>query len=246
MVVLTAEDFKVEIKPEKIPKHIAVILDGNRRFARKLMMQPWKGHEWGAKKVEELLNWCYEAGIKEVTLFAFSLQNFNRPKEEFNYLMNLFRKAYNNFVNDKRIEEYGIRVKFIGRINLLPEDLQLIVKEVEERTKNNNNYFVNIAMAYGGREEIVDAVKKLALKIKNQDLDPSMIDENIFSDYLALKSNPDMVIRTGGEKRTSNFLIWQTNYSEWFFLEKSWPEFTKKDFLKCLKEYSERERRFGR
>ncbi len=242
----TVVDVKPDVVRGMVPRHIAVILDGNRRFARKLMLQPWKGHEWGANKVEELLNWASEAGVKELTLYAFSLQNFNRPKKEFDYLMKLFRDSYTRFLSDNRIDKFGIRVRFIGRISLLPADLQEVVKDVEERTKHNDNFFINIAMAYGGREEIVDAVKALALKVKNDEIDPDSIDESVFSDYLALQSEPDMVIRTGGDHRTSNFLIWQCNYSEWFFVDKSWPEFEKEDFLRCLDEFSKRERRFGR
>lgn len=233
-------------KLSRVPKHVAIILDGNRRFARKLMMKPWMGHEWGAKKVEALLNWCHDFKIKELTLYAFSVDNFNRPKGEFNYLMNLFRKEFGKFKNDPRIEERKIRVNFIGRIYMFPRDIQDKMHFLMEKTKENNGFILNFAMAYGGRQEVIDAIRKLSLQIKEGKVNVEKINEETFSKNLYMKDEPELVIRTGGEKRTSNFLIWQANYSEWIFLEKHWPEFEKEDFILCLQEYSRRERRFGK
>jgi tritrans,polycis-undecaprenyl-diphosphate synthase [geranylgeranyl-diphosphate specific] len=229
-----------------VPKHIGIILDGNRRFAKRLMAKPWKGHEWGAKKVEKLLEWCKDFNIKELTLYAFSLQNFNRPKKEFDYLMDIFRKEFNNLKQDKRLHENKIKIRFIGRINLFPKDIQKIMKEIMELTKNYNNYTINFAMAYGGREEVIDAVKKIAEQVKENKININKINEEVFDKNLYLDSEPDLIIRTGGEKRTSNFLIWQSSYSEWFFLEKMWPEFEKEDLGQVIKEFNKRERRFGR
>jgi len=231
----------------KVPNHIAIILDGNRRFAKRLMLKPWKGHEWGAKKVEKIFDWCKEFNIKELTLYCLSLENFNRPKEEFDYLMDLFRKEYSNLLKkDSKIHKNQIRINFIGRLNLLPEDIQKIIKQIQEKTKNYSNFRVNFAMAYGGKQEVVDATIKIAQAIKSNTLDIDKINEETFTNNLLLKNSPELIIRTGGEKRTSNFLIWQGAYSEWIFLEKLWPEFEKEDFIACIQEYNSRERRFGK
>ena len=209
-------------------------------------MKPWMGHEWGAKKVEALFDWCNEIGIKELTLYAFSVDNFNRPKMEFSYLMDLFKKEFNNFKNEERIKKYDVRVNFIGRIYMFPKDLQKIMHSITEKTKNNKGFIINFAMAYGGRQEVIDAVKKLVTRIKKGKLDIDQINESTFSKNLYTSDEPDLIIRTGGGRRTSNFLIWQANYSEWVFLDKLWPEFEKQDLIECLKDYSKRERRFGR
>ncbi len=228
-----------------VPKHIAIILDGNRRFSKRLMLKPWKGHEWGAKKVEELLDWIHDFKIKELTLYAFSIDNFNRPKKEFDYLMNIFKNQYIKTIKDPRIKKYGMRINFIGRLYMFPKDVQESMYNLMESTKNNKMFILNIAMAYGGREEVIDAIKSISEKIKTGKFDINDINEKSFSKELYLDADPELIIRTGGEKRTSNFLIWQSNYSEWIFLEKMWPEFEKKDFIECLNEYSKRKRRFG-
>jgi tritrans,polycis-undecaprenyl-diphosphate synthase [geranylgeranyl-diphosphate specific] len=237
---------KSSLKPSKVPKHVAIVLDGNRRFSRRLMIKPWMGHEWGANKVEKLLDWCKELKIKELTLYAFSAENFNRPKEEFDFLMQLFKKEASKLLKDPRVKKDRIKINFIGRISLFPTDLQKLMKEIMNYTKDNKGYTVNFAMAYGGRQEVIDAVKKMAVQIKKGDIDIDQINEETFSKNLYMEDEPDLIIRTGGEKRTSNFLIWQANYSEWIFLEKLWPEFEKEDFKLCIEEYSRRKRRFGR
>ena len=229
----------------KVPRHIGIILDGNRRFAKRLMLKPWKGHEWGRKKVEALLDWCQELQIKELTLYAFSLENFNRPKEEFNFLMNLFHDALEALQKDERIKKYGIHVRFIGRIHLFPPKVQDLMHTIMEQTKNNKNFFLNMAMAYGGRGEVIDAVRKIAHEVKEGTLNVEEINDAVFQDNLYMKSEPDLIIRTGGERRTSNFLPWQAAYSEWIFLEKTWPEFEKQDLVYAIQEFSDRERRFG-
>lgn len=231
----------------KVPRHVGLILDGNRRFAKRLMLKPWMGHEWGAKKVGKLFDWCKELGVKELTLYAFSVQNFNRPKEEFDYLMNLFKKEFDNLINDSsKVHENKIRINFIGRIWMFPQEIQERMNKLMEMTKNYDNYIVNFAMAYGGREEVIDAIKKLGEDIKIGKVNVEQINEAVFAKNLYMDSSPELVVRTGGEKRTSNFLIWQSNYSEWIFLEKLWPEFEKEDFIACIEEYNNRERRFGK
>ncbi|MBW2967899.1 di-trans,poly-cis-decaprenylcistransferase [Candidatus Woesearchaeota archaeon] len=228
-----------------MPKHIGIILDGNRRFARRLMLQPWKGHEWGAKKVGKLLEWCNEIGVKELTLYSFSMQNFKRPKEEFDYLMRIFREFINDKEYRKRIHDNRIRIRFLGRIHLFPDDIHRMMLDLEEETKDYAGHQVNFAMAYGGREEIVDAVKSIGRKLEAGDITSEEISEELVAANLYSDHCPDFIIRTGGDHRTSNFLCWQSNYSEWFFLEKRWPEFEKEDLLACIEQYVSRERRFG-
>ncbi|MBS3134935.1 di-trans,poly-cis-decaprenylcistransferase [Candidatus Woesearchaeota archaeon] len=234
------------METEKVPKHIGIVLDGNRRFSKKLMMKPWMGHEWGAKKIEKLIEWCVEYKIKELTLYTLSVQNFfSRPKNELNYLLNLFKEECLKLKNDERISRHKIKINFIGRLNLFNDELHGLMKEIMEGTKSNNNLTINFAMAYGGQEEVMDAVKKIAQQVKEGKLDVDKINEEVFENNLYLKNSPELIIRTGGEKRTSNFLNYQAAYSEWIFLEKLWPEFDKEDFVECLCEYSNRSRRFG-
>lgn len=229
-----------------VPGHIAIVLDGNRRFAKRLMKEPWKGHELGAKKLEKLFDWCSEIGVKELTVYAFSIQNFNRPKREFNYLMKIFNEEFGRLLLDEKVHERKVKIRIIGRIEKFPKDLYEKMKKVMDMTKDYDNYIINFAMAYGGREEIVDATKKVAEKIKSGELNVSEINEESFSDALYMKDCPDLIIRTGGDKRTSNFLPWQSTYAEWFFLEKMWPEFEKEDLVNVIAEFNDRERRFGR
>lgn len=229
----------------KIPKHVAIILDGNRRFAKKLGFRVERGHELGSKKAEELLEWCREIGIKELTLYCLSLENFNRMKREFAFLMSLFKKQFEKLGKDERIHKNKVKIKFIGRLKLLPQNLQKLMNEIMDSTKRYNNYRLNFAIAYSGRAEIIDAINNIIEKIKKKEK-IKKINENLFSKELYLSSEPDLLIRTAGEKRISNFLLWQSSYSELVFSEKLWPEFSKKDFLECIEEYSRRERRFGR
>ena len=231
---------------ESIPGHIAIILDGNRRFAKRLMKEPWKGHELGAKKLENLFDWCSEIGVKELTVYAFSVQNFNRPKMEFDYLMKIFNEEFNRLLHDEKLHKRKVKIRIIGRIKKFPKDLYEKMKKVMDMTNDYNDYTINFAMAYGGREEIVDATKKIAEKIKSGELSVSDSNKGIFSDSLYMKDYPDLIIRTGGDRRTSNFLPWQSTYSEWFFLEKMWPEFEKEDLVNVIAEFNDRERRFGR
>jgi len=229
-----------------VPRHIAIILDGNRRFAKRLMLEPWKGHDFGRKKVEELLEWSKDLGVKELTFYAFSMQNFNRPKQEFDYLMGIIRNAFVDFLSDARIDEYRIHIRVIGRYKLFPKDVVEALEKAMERTKDYDQYYLNFALAYGGREELTDTMKKIAQKVADGELKPGDVNEDIIKENLYMSSEPDLIIRTGGEKRTSNFLMWQSSYSEWFFIEKTWPEFTKEDLINIISEYEQRDRRFGK
>ncbi len=224
------------------PKHIAIILDGNRRYAKKKHIAAMRGHEVGGKILEKLLDWASSLGIKELTLYIFSMENFNRSKAEFNYLMSLFKKQFLKLENDPRIEKEKIHVNFIGRLELFPVEIQNMAKRMMKKTRKNNGLIINFAMGYSGRTELVDAVKK----ILSQNIKPKNVNEEVLRKHLYLSSYPDMIIRTGGERRVSNFLIFQGAYSEWFFLDKMWPEFTKNDLKRCIDEFSNRERRFGR
>ncbi len=228
------------------PTHVAIILDGNRRFAKRLMLEPWKGHEHGRKKVEQFLNFAKDLKIKEMTFYALSIENIKkRSKNELNYLYNVFRETFRD-LDKKKIHKHKIRIRFIGNLDLLPEDLKNQCKKLEEDTEKNNEFIVNFVIAYGGRQEIINVVKKiLKNKIKNNNFNENEI-EGLIEENLYLKSEPDLIIRTGGEKRTSNFLPWQAVYSEWFFIDKMWPEFEKEDLVDCIKEYKIRKRNFGK
>jgi len=224
---------------EKKVKHVAIILDGNRRFAKRLLLEPWRGHELGAEKIENLFDWCIELGIKEVTLYCFSLENFDRPEKEKNFLMNLFKKEFRKYLGSEKIRGNGIRIKFIGERERFDKELQELMKKIEEETAGNESFIFNFCMAYGGRQEIINACRKLFEK--NLEISEENLRKNLW-----LEDEPDLIIRTGGETRTSNFLMFQSAYSEWIFLDKTWPEFDKKDLIEAINEFHNRERRFGK
>ncbi len=227
------------------PRHIAIIVDGNRRFAKKILNHPFKGHDEGAKKIDLLIDWAKELGIKELTLYVFSMQNFSRPKEEVDYLFDLFEKKFNELLKSGKLNEKGIRINFVGRLFMFPKGVQDGAKKLMEKTKNNKDLIVNFALGYGGREEIVDAAKKIAERVKKGEIKVEDIDENLFEKYLYNSSQPDLIIRTSGESRLSNFLNFQGAYSELFFVKKFWPEFEKADLVEVIKQFRERNRRFG-
>ena len=234
---------------ENVPRHIGIILDGNRRFAKRLMLKPWKGHEWGAKKFRTFVGWCNELGVEEITAYVFSIQNFNRPKEEFDYLMGVFKKEFEHLLSQEeqaKLKKNDTRISFIGRLWMLPEEIKQLQKQLMETTKNHKTRNLNFAMAYGGREEIIDAIKQISTEIQQGKIQPDEITEETITKHLWLESQPDLIIRTGGEQRTSNFLPWQGTYSELMFIEKYWPEIEKEDLLACVQNYAERERRFGK
>lgn len=221
-------------------------MDGNRRFAKTLNLNPWKGHEYGEKKVFSLLEWCKELEIKEVTIYAFSQQNKNRPEKELKYLMDLFEKTTNKILKDKEVIKSGTKITILGDKTIFSKELQEKLKELEQKTKQNKKYYLNIALGYGGREEIISATKKIAKLVQDKKLEINEINEKEFEKHLYSKNEPDIIIRTGGDCRTSNFLPWQSTYSEWFFIKKKWPEFTRKDLEQCINDYKKRERRFGK
>lgn len=225
------------------PKHVGIIMDGNRRFSKRLMKKPWMGHEWGAKKLEKVMEWLHEYGVKEATFYCLSLENFNRPKEEFDYLMKVFDKSFKKLIKEEaKLKKDQVKIRFIGRLNLLPSTIQEQIKILENMTKDHKKYTVNFAVAYSGRAEILDAVKRIAKK----GLKPDQITESNFEKELYTDSEPDLIIRTSGEHRTSGFMLWQGSYAELYFSSKLWPEFEKTDLKKAIDDYVNRDRRFGK
>ncbi|MCS7119624.1 MAG: polyprenyl diphosphate synthase [Nitrososphaerota archaeon] len=239
-----------QIKDAQMPEHIAIILDGNRRWAVNHSLNPSIGHHYGADKTEDLLRWCLELGVKTVTLYAFSTENFSRPKDEVEELMRIFKERLEQTLRNEDIHRHRVKVKAIGRLNMLPPQIQELVRKVEEMTKDYNEHFLNIAMAYGGRAEIVDAAKKIAMEAKENRLTVDEINENLFEKYLYTahlpKQDPDLIIRTSGEERLSGFLLYQSAYSELCFLDVYWPEFRKIDLLRAIRTFQKRKRRFGK
>lgn len=238
------------IKKEEIPKHIAIILDGNRRWANSKSTERVLGHIAGADTAEQLLEWCHEIGIRTITLYILSTENLNRTPEELKELFQLFAERLSKLLHDERIDRFKIRVTAIGRLELLSPEIRELLTEIEKKTANYSDHFLNIAMAYGGRMEIVDSVKKIATLVKEGKLDPENIDQEIVAKslYTAHLPNPDpdLVIRTSGEERLSGFLLWQSAYSELVFEDEYWPDFRKIDLMRAVRTYQRRTRRFGR
>jgi len=238
-----------QVKNGVKPEHIAIILDGNRRWASEKNLDPWFGHEKGAEKVEQLLDWCLKLDVKSITLYSFSTENFQRPRHEVEKIMHIAEKEFRKILTDERIHKNNVRVKVIGRTSLLPKNLQQLISNVEKATQNYDKHFLNIAFAYGGRAEIADAAKKIAEKVKEGKIDPEKIDEQLFEQYLYTshmpKQDPDLIIRTSGEERLSGFLLWQSAYSELCFLDVYWPGFRLIDLLRAVRTFQKRKRRFG-
>ncbi len=243
-------DFNFLKKAGGIPKSVGIIMDGNRRFAKELMKRPWKGHEFGTKKAREVLEWSCELGIKYMTVYSLSVENLrSRPKIELNKIMECFDREMDCILSgDHPVHETKTRVKFIGRTGLLPKKLWEKMKKVEKMTGNYGKHFLNIAVAYGGQQEIVDACKDISLKVAKGLLKLGQINESVFRESLYTNGMryPDLIIRTGGDRRISNFLPWQAAYSELAFTDEKWPEFSREKFMKIIRDYQKRERRFGK
>ncbi|MCP4753590.1 MAG: di-trans,poly-cis-decaprenylcistransferase [Proteobacteria bacterium] len=237
-----------QIKTGPKPQHIGVILDGNRRFAKEKGLDATEGHVFGADKVEELLRWCWRLNIKMITLFAFSTENFNRSQEEVDKLMSLLEKKLKEFQEEPLIEKNRVRIKVIGRREHLSQKLNDEITKVEKLTEDYDNFQLNIAISYGGRAEIVDAVKKIVGKYEKKELAIDDITEEVIGQHLYTEGmpDPDLIIRTSGEERLSGFLLWQSAYSELYFTEIFWPAFRMIDFWRTIRIYQQRERRFGK
>ncbi|MEM4258513.1 MAG: polyprenyl diphosphate synthase [Candidatus Thermoplasmatota archaeon] len=236
-----------EIKKQPVPNHIAIIMDGNRRYARDLELSPEAGHLLGRDKIEEILDWCFELDIKVVTVFAFSTENFKRSKKEVQTLMNLCRHELQRALHDERIHKNKVKIQVLGHLESLPKDIQKAARTLMRQTKKYNKYIFNIALAYGGREEIVQAIKKIAQDVKKEKLKIEEITQKTVSSYLYTQGlpDPDLILRTSGEERISNFLLWQLAYSELYFSDVYWPAFQKRDFLNAIYTYQQRHRRYG-
>jgi len=233
---------------DKVPRHVAIIMDGNRRFASQMGMDPLTGHAVGRDKLEEIVNWCLDIGIRVLTVFAFSTENLKRSPREVEALMRLFVENFRKAGDDERAHKNKIRIRAIGQISMLPTDVQDAIRYAEERTKDYDQYFFNIAVAYGGREEILNAIRVIAGEAVKGDIRPEDIDEKVVSSHLYTSDlpDPDLILRTSGEERISNFLLWQLAYSELYFSDVYWPGLRKVDFLRAIRSYQSRKRRYGK
>lgn len=236
------------LRPENMPKHVAIIMDGNRRFSKiQGNLDAIDGHKKGIDTLERVLDWCVDLGIEIVTAYAFSTENFKRPPKEVEGLMQLFKENFEGIARNKKIHDNQVRVKAVGKLELLPEDVREAIRIAEKSTAHYNKRQVNIAIGYDGRMEIVDAIKKIVKevqegKIATDDIDEELVNSNL---YTAGLEDPNLIIRTSGEERLSGFLLWQSSYSELYFCDSLWPELRKVDFLRALRSYQERERRYG-
>ena len=228
-----------------MPKHIAIIMDGNRRWAKSKMLPVKLGHKQGAETLKKVVRHANKIGLEYITVYAFSTENWKRSEEEVSALMNLLESYLDDFAKEADTENIVIRV--LGDLTALSETLQENIKRTIERTKNNTGTIFNIALNYGGRNEIVNAVREISKEVQTGNLKIEDIDENIISEHLYTKKDPDpdLLIRTSGELRLSGFLPWQTVYSEFIFLEKLWPDFTQEDLDEAIKIFQKRNRKFG-
>ena len=236
------------LDPEKMPKHVAIIMDGNRRYSKlQGNIDVVKGHEIGVDTLERVLDWSIELGIEIITVYAFSTENFNRPKHEVEGLMNLFVKNFKRLVDHEKIHRNEVKVKVVGRTELIPESVREAIKEAEDATAKYDKRLFNIAIGYDGRLEIIDSFKKIIKEVQAgnitiDDVDEELVSKNLYTGGLA---DPNLIIRTSGEERLSGFLLWQSSYSELYFCETLWPELRKVDFIRAIRSYQARDRRFG-
>lgn len=227
------------------PEHIAIIMDGNRRWAKEHNLEIKEGHKKGAENLERLAKYCNNIGIKYLTVYAFSTENWKRSKEEVGALMILLQNYLNDFA--KRADTENIKIKVLGDISVLSKGMQNSINKAIKRTKENTGLTLNIAFNYGGRAEITYALKQISEEIKNNNIKIEDINEELISSYLYTKGqpDPDLLIRTSGELRTSNFLPWQIAYTEFYFDDKYWPDFSEEDLLRAIENYKVRNRKFG-
>lgn len=233
------------INKDLMPKHIAIIMDGNRRWAREKGLDPKLGHKAGAEALERIASYANEIGLKYLTVYAFSTENWKRTKEEVGALMILLRTYLDKFLNRESLR--NIRIRVLGDIEGLDEGLKNSINKIVDKSKNNTGLTLNIAFNYGGRDEIVKAVKKISDKVVKDEIKLEDINEQLISDnlYTQNEPDPDLIIRPGGELRISNFLLWQLAYSEFLFIDKYWPDFSRKDLLKAIEVFEKRNRKFG-
>lgn len=237
---------KEKLNFDNLPKHVAIIMDGNGRWAKSQNKERTFGHKNAIKAVREAISACNEVGIPYLTLYTFSTENWNRPTEEVDTLMNLLSSTL--LQEAEEIFSKGIRIRAIGDLEALPEDVRNQLYNIMELTKNNTKGNLTLALSYGSQKEILNAVKELCKKVKNGDIDENDINEHLFEQHLYTKEIPpvDLLIRTSGEVRVSNFLLWQIAYAEMQFIDVLWPDFTKETFFQCILDYQTKERRFGK
>jgi len=237
---------KEHINDSRLPKHIAIIMDGNGRWAKKQGMARTFGHENGAKAVRRVVEGCAELGVENLTLYAFSTENWNRPKLEVQTLMRLLISSLKKEI--KTLHDNNIKLCTIGNLNTLPSRVYKELVDVMEKTKLNTRMTLTIALSYGSREELISTIKEISIKVKNNIISPENIDESIINEHLYTRNLPDvdLLIRTSGEQRISNFLLWQIAYAELYFTNTLWPDFSKEDLYHAIIEYQKRERRFGK
>ena len=228
----------------KIPEHIGVIMDGNGRWAKKRLLPRNAGHIKGAEVFQTITRHCEKLGVKALTVYAFSTENWGRPQEEVDAIMNLLRKYLHDAFGFK---DENIKINFIGERSRLDDDIVKLMEEIEETSKNNTGLILNVAVNYGGRDEIASAARRIAKDVKDGRIDEKDIDENLFSSYTYTAGQPevDLILRPSGEERISNFLLWQCAYSEFIYMDTLWPDFTPKDLDRAIDEFSKRKRRFG-
>ncbi len=239
-----------EINQFPFPQHIGIILDGNRRWSKIKDMDKVLGHQMGADIAEDMLNWIYDLGIKITTVYVLSNENLGRDRNELENIYSLLEDKLISLYNDDRIHKKQIRIKSIGEFNKLPENLQKILKKLEERTEKYENMYLNIAVAYGGQQELIDAIRKIAISVKEdkiriEEIDEKVIEANLYTAHLP-QAEPDLILRTSGEKRLSGFLLWQSAYSELVFVDIFWPEFRKIDLMRAIRTFQKRARRYGK
>lgn len=237
-----------QLSKEKAPRHVGLVLDGNRRYARQHGMDsPWFGHRKGAQKVMEVLKILWEAGVKVCTLYAFSIENFTRRDAEVSEIMRLAQEKFSEVVSNPDVHRHEVRIKAIGRVDLLPKDVQEAIYAAETETEGYEKHILNVAIGYSGRAELVDAVQAIGRKIESGDLEPSQISESIIESHLYTNGvpDPDLIIRTSGEERLSGFLLWQSAYAELYFAQIYWPAVRRIDVWRALRSYERRLRRYG-
>lgn len=238
-----------EVSSGVMPRHIAIIMDGNRRYAEEVLgAEPNEGHKLGRKKLEEVLHWCLDLNIHVLTVYAFSTENFKREESEVNYLMGLLEQSLYEFADDPRVHERRVAINVIGDVTMLPEGVVRAMEYAKQRTGAYTDNFLNMAIAYGGRQDIANAVRAIARDAVDGKIDVDDIDEETVSRYISTTGmpDPDLVLRTSGELRISNFLLWQMAYSELYFADVYWPGFRYIDFLRAIRTYQQRKRRFGK
>jgi tritrans,polycis-undecaprenyl-diphosphate synthase [geranylgeranyl-diphosphate specific] len=241
---------EAQIKQDRLPEHVAIILDGNRRWAKYHFLANKGAHAIGADKAEQLLTWIYDLRIKITTLYVLSIENLERDKKELDNIFDLLGIKLEKLYNDSRIHERQMKIKAIGNIDALPKSLKEILFKLEKETNHYDLTFLNIAIAYGGQQELVEAIRKIAYDVEKKELQISNINEQSIDSYLYTshlpQPEPDLILRTSGEKRLSGFLLWQSAYSELVFMDVFWPEFRKIDLMRAIRTFQRRRRRYGK